>query len=93
MCGKLKQNSSTNYNDVDTGIVYVEKFDEYGVKINDDGTSYVVIKFCPWCGKKLPNSQREKWFDEIEQLGIEPWSENVPEKYRTDKWFRENASR
>lgn len=92
MCEKLKIKSSTNYNNVDTPIVYVEKFDEYGVKILDGGTSYIEIEFCPWCGEKLPNSKREEWFDEIEKLGIEPWSEKVPEKYLTDKWYRGNAS-
>jgi hypothetical protein len=92
MCEKIQLNSSTKYNNSDTGIVYVEKFHEYGVKICDGGTSYLVIEFCPWCGKKLPNSKREKWFDEIEKLGIEPWSEDIPEKYLTDKWYRERAS-
>ena len=60
MCEKIQLNSSTKYNNSDTGIVYVEKFDEYGVKICDGATSYVVIEFCPWCGKKLPNSKKEK---------------------------------
>ncbi|MBC7494763.1 MAG: hypothetical protein H7221_07125 [Flavobacterium sp.] len=67
MCEKLKHNSSSDYDNLDTSIVYVEKFNEYGLKICDGGSSNILIEFCPWCGEKLPNSKREKWFDEIEK--------------------------
>ena len=88
MCEKLKLNSSTNFDKVDSPIVYTEKFDEYGLKIKDGGSSSILIEFCPWCGEKLPNSKRDKWFDEIDQLGINPWKDKIPTKYQTDKWFR-----
>lgn len=39
---------------------YVKKLKEYGIVIHDGGSSYIVIKFCPWCGSKLPESLREK---------------------------------
>jgi hypothetical protein len=92
MCEKLKLNSSVNFDNVDFPIVYFEKFDEYGLKILDGGNSSILIEFCPWCGQKLPNSKREQWFEEIEKLGIDAWSENIPEKYLSDKWYRDNAS-
>ena len=63
------------------------------MKIRDGGTPYIIIEFCPWCGKKLPNSKRNEWFDEIEKLRIEPSSEDIPEKYLTKKWYRERAIR
>ncbi|RTY85839.1 hypothetical protein [Flavobacterium sp. GT3R68] len=88
MCEKLKLNSSIDFENVDTPIVYSEKFDEYGVKIWDGGTSSISIEFCPWCGQKLPNSKRDQWFDEIEKLGIDPWNGKIPEKYLSDKWYR-----
>lgn len=28
--------------------------DEYGLRIHDGGSSYVVISHCPWCGARLP---------------------------------------
>ena len=92
MCEKLKLNSSTDFINVDSPIIYIEKFDEYGLKILDGGTSSVLIEFCPWCGKKLPESKRDQWFDEIEKLGIDPWSEEIPEKYLGNKWYLNSAS-
>jgi hypothetical protein len=87
MCEKLKLNSSVDFDSVDTPIIYIEKFDEYGLKIFDGGTSAITIEFCPWCGEKLPDSKREEWFDEIEKLGIDPWSGEIPEKYLGNKWY------
>lgn len=46
------------------------------------------IYFCPWCGERLPQSQRDKWFDELEALGIDPMNEPYPEKYKTAEWRR-----
>lgn len=30
---------------------------EYGVPIQDGGSSYLVIEFCPWCGKRLRGNE------------------------------------
>jgi hypothetical protein len=92
MCEKLKSNSSADFENVDTPILYIEKFDEYGLKIYDSGSSSIEIEFCPWCGQKLPESKRDQWFEEIEQLGIDPWSNDIPEKYLNDSWYRNHAS-
>lgn len=88
MCDKLKTNSSEDFDNVDTPIYFVRKFGEYGLKIYDGGSSFFVIKHCPWCGEKLPESMRDRWFEEVEKLGIDPWTDEVPEKYRTDEWYR-----
>jgi hypothetical protein len=69
-------------------IRYVPEFDEYGLIVHDGGTSYVEIGFCPWCGTKLPPSQRDRWWSEMERLGIDPWRETPPPAYRTDAWYR-----
>ncbi len=70
-------------------IEYKEKFDEYlfikyQVKI--------AIQYCPWCGIKLPPSQRDRWFDELEKLlGKSPFDTepgDIPERYRTSAWFK-----
>jgi hypothetical protein len=89
MCNRLKEFSSEDFEDVDTPIIYIRKFDEFGLKIMDGGNSSIMIDFCPWCGEKLPESKREKWFDELEKLGIhDPWNEAVPEKFQSDLWYR-----
>ena len=92
MCDKLNQFSSDDFDNADTPIIYCKKFDEYGLKIWDGGSSSILIERCPWRGQKLPDSKRNKWFNEIEKLGINPWTEDVPDKYKTDEWFRRASS-
>lgn len=38
----------------ENSIVYIPKSREYGVPIADGGTSFLLIGFCPWCGRELP---------------------------------------
>lgn len=88
-CNELKFHASTEFNDVDSPIIYVSKFDEFGLKIMDGGSSYIVINYCPFCGKKLRPSKRDLWFDEVEKLGFEnPLSENIPDKFLSDEWWK-----
>lgn len=68
-------------------ILYNEKFDEYSIIIHDGGTSSVNIEFCPWCGKKLPKTKRDAWFNIIENLGLEPDSPNIPKEYLSNEWW------
>lgn len=74
----------------DAVIVYVDMFDEYGIPVNDGGSSKVRIQYCPWCGSRLPESKRERWSDELEEMGIfEPDDPRIPDSFRTDEWWRE----
>ena len=41
-------------------IHYAEKSGEYGIIIHDGGTSFAVIQFCPWCGKRLSRGKSIK---------------------------------
>jgi hypothetical protein len=68
----------------DSLVVYNEVFDEYGLIVHDGGPSYVLIDFCPWCGMRLPESQRDRWFDETEAKGFT--DENMPPDYKTGAW-------
>jgi len=73
---------------------YGEVFDEYGLIIHDGGATFVSISYCPWCGKKLPESKRDNWFDELEELGFDnPLEQNIPEKYNSSKWYTSNANK
>ena len=39
-------------------VSYNEVFDEFGITVNEDNSSVIIIDFCPWCGKKLPFGER-----------------------------------
>lgn len=70
----------------DLVIGYDEVFDEYS--IIKEGVS-LSISYCPWCGKRLPQSQRERWFAELERLlGPNPLSDRnkIPQRYRSREW-------
>lgn len=43
----------------DRVIYYWARFDEYLVPVHDGGTSGIQMRFCPWCGTRLPVSKRD----------------------------------
>lgn len=71
----------------DVLVLYIAKFQEYGLIIHDGGRSLSTITFCPWCGARLPESQRDRWFDELERRGIDPWTDEVPAEFEDDRWL------
>lgn len=73
-------------------ILYDEVFDEYGLIVHDGGRSKIEIQYCPWCGEKLPDSKRDRWIEELKNLGIDsPFEEQVPAIYRTSAWWKINT--
>lgn len=72
----------------DVLVQYLPKFDEYGIIVHDGGTSVSGIRFCPWCGTQLPQSKRDRWFDEMARRGIDEDSEDVPLEFRSDEWWQ-----
>jgi hypothetical protein len=71
-------------------ISYFARFDEYSIAVKGGGTSAVAIRFCPWCGIALPESKRDRWFDELHELGYDsPGVQEIPPQYWTDAWFKE----
>lgn len=70
-------------------INYIPKFREYGLLIKDGGSSFQEIYYCPWCGKKLPVSLRDKWcdiiYDEMDLDGSD--DPNIPEDMKSEKWW------
>ncbi len=68
-------------------LIYHAPFDEYGIPVRDGGETYILIGCCPWCGKKLPPSQRGKWLEEIEAAGLsDADAEALPQRYLTSEW-------
>jgi hypothetical protein len=69
----------------DALVIYNEILDEYGIPVHDGGASYVLITNCPWCGTRLPESQRDRWFDETEAMGLTE-GDDLPPKYLSAAW-------
>jgi Domain of unknown function (DUF6980) len=75
-------------------VIYNSRFDEYGLIIHDGGTSYSVIQYCPWCGEKLPDSKRDRWFETLKARGFDnPTKQEIPSEFLTDQWYRKPAKR
>ena len=79
---------SNEYECADALVTFIPKFGEYGLIIHDGGDSYVVISHCPWCGARLPESQRDRWFEEMERRGIDLSADDVPAEFDDDRWLR-----
>ena len=39
-------------------VGYSPRFREYGLLIHDGGSSWMCIRYCPWCGSLLPEPLR-----------------------------------
>lgn len=55
-----------------------------------------LIKYCPWCSSKLPESLEESYFLILKnEYGIEfPYTEDadrVPEEFKTDEWWKKRG--
>lgn len=76
----------------DVPIVYEPKFREYGILVLDEGTSTIELLYCPWSGHKLPMSLRDRWFDELERMNIDPIGGDIPEEFLDDRWYAAGAN-
>jgi hypothetical protein len=77
-----------NLEDKQCALIYIPEFREYGIRVLDGGTSFLVVRFCPWCGKSLPKSLRDEWFDKLEKLNLEPNSPKIPKELLSDAWWK-----
>jgi hypothetical protein len=68
-------------------IVYTPRFREFGIQVLDGGTSTILITHCPWCASVLPASLRDKWFDELARIGVDPYAGSIPEEFLDDRWY------
>jgi hypothetical protein len=75
------------WNCPDCLVQYWPKFREDGLLVHDGRSSVVVIRFCPWCGARLPESLLDLWFEELKALGIDPGEQEVPAPYRSAAWW------
>jgi hypothetical protein len=75
----------------DALLDYNPRFREYGLIVHDGDAAVVVIDYCPWCGAKLPVSLRDEWFDQLDQLGLEPDSPFIPAAMRSGEWWAKTS--
>ena len=78
-------------------IRYNNKFREYYIYI-PRSHNIITMAYCPWCGKKLPGSLREKYFEILEEgygLEVDIFSikdnPNIPEEFTSDKWWKKRG--
>jgi len=77
----------------EVGIEFIPKFREYGIAVRGEGKSVITIEFCPWCGSKLPQSLRTKWFERIDELGIDEATDRIPVELRSEEWYSKTATK
>lgn len=70
-------------------IHYVPKFREYAIELYKPKT-FQDLYYCPWCGRKLPKSLRDRWFDYLENsidnfAGTE--DRRIPEEFLGETWW------
>jgi len=70
------------------GLVYSDRFREFGILYRDGGSSKQTIYYRPWCGTKLPESVAHEWFEIIRNRDLEPDSPDVPKEFLTDEWWK-----
>jgi hypothetical protein len=73
----------------EVAIGYNPRFREYSIDLRNNDITCQMIEYCPWCGKKLPTSLRDECANELEKLGYGLFDDNIPQKYKTDKWWRD----
>lgn len=69
---------------------YRDMYREYGIYIQDGGSSFIVIDFCPFCGEALPTRLRDEWFRRLRALGLEPDDPRLPAEMEDGTWWRED---
>jgi hypothetical protein len=73
-------------------VMWISSFDEYLINIPMGGNSTVRIRFCPWCGKRLPESKQQLWHQTLGELGYkDPGNEEIPPEFDTDRWWRDRC--
>lgn len=85
-CSEMELHINNN----ELAIVFIPKFREYGVSYQDGGSSFQLIRYCPWCGCRLPDSIRDLWFKKIEVMGLEPDDPQMPPSFLSDEWYVKN---
>jgi hypothetical protein len=70
-------------------ILWIASWNEYRIDISHRGHASTLIRYCPWCGVRLPESRQELWFRTLHDRGYaDPSEMDIPEEFNTDAWWR-----
>jgi hypothetical protein len=70
-------------------VDWYASWDEYRIPVAYDGYCSTLMCFCPWCGKRLPESKQELWYQTLNQLGYaDPGNDDIPAEFNSDQWWR-----
>ena len=66
---------------------------EYSIILNHC-SAIQVLTYCPWCGAKLPESLREKYYNTLKkEYGFKhPFDDpSIPEEFKSDEWWKKRG--
>ncbi len=70
-------------------VDWIASWDEYRIPVAYDGYSSTLMRFCPWCSKRLPDSKSELWYQTLYKLGYtDPGNDDIPAEFNSDRWWR-----
>ena len=92
-CGEMSEQANLIYpaaesallGSTDKRIYWSSAFDEYGL-ICQPSAEIMVISHCPFCGSRLPQSQRAAWMDRLETTGWRTWDDPIPSEFLSGEW-------
>ncbi len=75
-------------------LTYYPREREY--MLNHVGNMGTDIRFCPYCGKKMPKELSDEWYDILEkEYGIKDPihcdKKQVPQEFWTDEWWKKRG--
>lgn len=83
---------SYNIADPEVPVIYVPKTRSYGIlMVEGVGGGNIEIYYCPWCGRRLPEDLCDALLEEVESVGLDFDSPELPAKYESDAWWKEKG--
>ena len=74
-------------------MLYIAAHREYRIDMSHRGKSSTLIRYCPWCGSKLPEPLTNKWYETLCELGFtDPTEQDIPKKFNSDAWWKESGT-
>lgn len=89
MTSKLATEFPELFDHIDDGnfsIVYIPNKRHFGMTLRGSEVIQQIF-YCPWTGRKLPNSLWDTFFDELESIGVDPMEDDIPEEYISEAWW------
>jgi hypothetical protein len=74
---------------------YLPRTREYGfrivdpfIRVENQPIRILPVRYCPWCGEKLPTSLKAEWLSRIGALGLSEDSPDIPAPLANDAWWK-----